>query len=187
VSDGDALLKAILANRDDDTPRLVYADWLTENGQEARAEFIRVQVELMRWLKENSESPNRDPDIYGAREGISRMKQLWNLRAYPPAPKGFIACLATDYFGYLPSHRVAVYRRGFPHQIYCPTEDWLECADVVFGQYPIQKVNLTTHIPLGNLFDLCRKAGLGEYPGNRISFHEEILGGIWKGIKFTLP
>jgi uncharacterized protein (TIGR02996 family) len=41
-------LDDICANIDDDTPRLVYADWLDENGQEARAEFIRVQIERMR-------------------------------------------------------------------------------------------------------------------------------------------
>ncbi len=38
----------IAANIDDDTPRLVYADWLVENGREERAEFIRVQVERAR-------------------------------------------------------------------------------------------------------------------------------------------
>jgi uncharacterized protein (TIGR02996 family) len=38
-------LDDIVTNIDDDTPRLVYADWLTENGQDERAEFIRVQVE----------------------------------------------------------------------------------------------------------------------------------------------
>jgi uncharacterized protein (TIGR02996 family) len=41
-------LNDIVANIDDDTPRLVYADWLVENGQDDRAEFIRVQVELAR-------------------------------------------------------------------------------------------------------------------------------------------
>jgi uncharacterized protein (TIGR02996 family) len=41
-------LDDIVANIDDDTPRLVYADWLTENGQDDRAEFIRVQVERAR-------------------------------------------------------------------------------------------------------------------------------------------
>jgi uncharacterized protein (TIGR02996 family) len=40
-----ALWSAIRANPDDDTPRLVYADWLQEHGDEARAEFIRVQIE----------------------------------------------------------------------------------------------------------------------------------------------
>jgi uncharacterized protein (TIGR02996 family) len=41
-------LADIVANIDDDTPRLVYADWLSENGQDDRAEFIRVQVERAR-------------------------------------------------------------------------------------------------------------------------------------------
>jgi uncharacterized protein (TIGR02996 family) len=41
-------LDDIVANIDDDTPRLVYADWLVENGQDDRAEFIRVQVERAR-------------------------------------------------------------------------------------------------------------------------------------------
>lgn len=43
---GAALLKAIIANPDEDTPRLVYADYLQENGDDERAEFIRVQVAL---------------------------------------------------------------------------------------------------------------------------------------------
>lgn len=33
MSDGDALLRAILLRPDDDAARLVYADWLDENGQ----------------------------------------------------------------------------------------------------------------------------------------------------------
>jgi uncharacterized protein (TIGR02996 family) len=41
-----ALLSAILANPDDDLPRLVFADWLEENGttdaDTARVEFIRL-------------------------------------------------------------------------------------------------------------------------------------------------
>ncbi|MBN9119669.1 MAG: TIGR02996 domain-containing protein [Planctomycetes bacterium] len=41
-----ALLRAIRDMPDEDTPRLVYADYLDEEGQSARAEFIRVQVEL---------------------------------------------------------------------------------------------------------------------------------------------
>src|SRR6266404_2871334 len=41
-------LDDIVANIDDDTPRLVYADWLIENGQDERGEFIRVQVERAR-------------------------------------------------------------------------------------------------------------------------------------------
>jgi uncharacterized protein (TIGR02996 family) len=40
-----ALFKAILEEPWDDTHRLVYADWLEENGQAERGQFIRAQVE----------------------------------------------------------------------------------------------------------------------------------------------
>ncbi|MBY0458487.1 MAG: TIGR02996 domain-containing protein, partial [Gemmataceae bacterium] len=43
-----AFLNEIVANIDEDTPRLVYADWLQEQGRDERAEFIRVQVERAR-------------------------------------------------------------------------------------------------------------------------------------------
>jgi uncharacterized protein (TIGR02996 family) len=40
------LLKDIIENPDDDTPRLRYADWLEGHGQPERADLIRVQVAL---------------------------------------------------------------------------------------------------------------------------------------------
>jgi uncharacterized protein (TIGR02996 family) len=46
TNDGDSLLAAILDDPESDDLRLVYADWLEENGEAERAEFIRVQVEL---------------------------------------------------------------------------------------------------------------------------------------------
>lgn len=39
-------LKAILRIPDDDTARLIFADWLADHGEADRGEFIRVQVEL---------------------------------------------------------------------------------------------------------------------------------------------
>src|SRR5262245_13175122 len=44
----EALLQAVCDNPTDDAPRLVYADWLEENGDSERAEFIRLQIELAR-------------------------------------------------------------------------------------------------------------------------------------------
>src|SRR5690242_12658735 len=58
MSDEKALLSAIWAHPHEDTPRLVYADWLQEHGQPERAEFIRVQIELAR-LGEWDESPRK--------------------------------------------------------------------------------------------------------------------------------
>jgi uncharacterized protein (TIGR02996 family) len=43
-----ALLRAIVAEPDEDTPRLVYADWLEESGDTEQAQFIRGSVELAR-------------------------------------------------------------------------------------------------------------------------------------------
>jgi uncharacterized protein (TIGR02996 family) len=44
----DAFLDDIAARPDDDTPRLIYADWLDDHGDADWAEFIRVQCRLAR-------------------------------------------------------------------------------------------------------------------------------------------
>jgi uncharacterized protein (TIGR02996 family) len=43
-----ALLDAVKENPEDDAPRLTLADWLAEHGEPARADFVRLQVELAR-------------------------------------------------------------------------------------------------------------------------------------------
>ena len=44
----EPFLRAICEAPDDDAPRLVFADWLDENGDTERAEFIRQHVQLAR-------------------------------------------------------------------------------------------------------------------------------------------
>lgn len=56
----EAFLRAIFDTPADDTARLVYADYLQENGQEKRAQLIRVQLELSR-LPPAGE-PSGDPE-----------------------------------------------------------------------------------------------------------------------------
>src|ERR1700732_3169589 len=48
MSDEAALLAAIRENPAEDTPRLVYADWLQEHDGGDRATFIRLQCEAAR-------------------------------------------------------------------------------------------------------------------------------------------
>ena len=51
TTEGDALRQAVFDAPWDDATRLVYADWLSEHGDEeqrAHAEFIRVQT----WLEQ---------------------------------------------------------------------------------------------------------------------------------------
>jgi uncharacterized protein (TIGR02996 family) len=61
--DAEALLAAVCADPDDDTPRLVYADWLEEHGDErwrARAAFIREQVRVAAGLPMPDEPKGRE-------------------------------------------------------------------------------------------------------------------------------
>src|SRR5436309_8343756 len=51
-----AFLDAIKENPDDDTPRLILADWLMENGDEVRGEFLQLQCRLAPLAEDD---PNR--------------------------------------------------------------------------------------------------------------------------------
>jgi uncharacterized protein (TIGR02996 family) len=44
----EAFIKAILEDQGDDTPLLVYADWLDERGDIVRAEYLRL-LQQVRW------------------------------------------------------------------------------------------------------------------------------------------
>jgi len=46
-TDEGALLAAMTAAPTDDAPRLVYADWLQERGEETKAEYLRTVVRLI--------------------------------------------------------------------------------------------------------------------------------------------
>jgi uncharacterized protein (TIGR02996 family) len=69
MSDGSLLLEAIRRRPDDDLVRLVYADWLDENGDPARAEFIRAQIEAERqpaWSAEHKRAAARADELLAA-------------------------------------------------------------------------------------------------------------------------
>jgi uncharacterized protein (TIGR02996 family) len=54
---GEMLLRAIIEDPDADDLRLIYADWLHDHGDAARAEFIRVQVRLAKMDADDPERP----------------------------------------------------------------------------------------------------------------------------------
>ncbi|HEX3147199.1 MAG TPA: TIGR02996 domain-containing protein [Gemmataceae bacterium] len=52
-----AFVATIIESPDDDAPRLIYADWLDEQGEADRAEFIRLQVREARMTADDPELP----------------------------------------------------------------------------------------------------------------------------------
>jgi uncharacterized protein (TIGR02996 family) len=53
VPEHPGFLQDIIEHPDDDTPRLIYADWLDEHGQAERATFIRTQCAFVRFLRDD--------------------------------------------------------------------------------------------------------------------------------------
>lgn len=117
MSDHAALLAAITAHPDDDTPRLIYADWLDEHlpdaqpspaaGPSARADFIRVQCRL-------AQRPYDDPEYPAL---LEREEEL--ARWLTTHESGSAAHKLPDDLnwarGYSPGDS-PTYRRGFPDE-----------------------------------------------------------------------
>ena len=80
-----ALLRAIAAQPDDDTARLVYADYLDETGEavaSARAEFVRLQVRSVR-------TSHHDPEWVVARRRMDQLLLQWDGLWNKDVPPGF--------------------------------------------------------------------------------------------------
>lgn len=84
MSEEAAFLRAIHADPDDDTPRLVFADWLQETGDRADAEWaelIRLQVRLARGA-----GAEREQLVARDRELELLVRARWPLRAESVSP-----------------------------------------------------------------------------------------------------
>jgi uncharacterized protein (TIGR02996 family) len=79
TSDGDILFRVICENPQEDTPRLAYADWLEENGQAERAEFIRLQCEAWNLTPQYS-------SIHEARTRASELLKRYGDKWYRELP-----------------------------------------------------------------------------------------------------
>ena len=86
-----ALLRRILENPADDAPRLILSDWLEENGQDERADFIRVQCELGRHIEKTkadreSGQHHNGPDGY-MKNLENKLDLIWEYLHREIAPK----------------------------------------------------------------------------------------------------
>jgi uncharacterized protein (TIGR02996 family) len=113
------LLQAIRAMPEDDAPRLIYADWLEENHQPERAEFIRVQCRLATTGPYDPERPHLQ-----WRQGqllTEPHKKAWGeLPVKPVKQKAF--------------------HRGFVEDVTLHAALFLEGADQLFSRIPLRMV-----------------------------------------------
>jgi uncharacterized protein (TIGR02996 family) len=127
TSDGDILFRVICENPQEDTPRLAYADWLEENGQAERAEFIRLQCEA--W--------NLTPQCSSIHEARTRASEL--LKRY-----------GDKWYRELPSvpgvEWSSLFVRGFVDMVWVTTSKYAKTSlPAAFAAAPIRYVQTRDH------------------------------------------
>ncbi len=128
MTDGESLLAAIIDDPAADDRRLVYADWLEENGQDERAEFIRAQIERERLSQMSGDEPGYDP------------RRVWD------------AIEAEGKYDYergvwCPFGSGATWRRGFIASVRCTWDAWQQHGRAVALAHPLERVELTDREP----------------------------------------
>jgi uncharacterized protein (TIGR02996 family) len=132
----EAFLADIREHPEDDTPRLVYADWLEDSGQADRATFIRVQIDRDR----------RGDDGLPARALRRQAEELlrlhWDEWVRPLATvigdepgEGWLR-------GDFHPESISRFRRGFVSLVEMRAGRFVRCAADLFRLAPIQHLRL---------------------------------------------
>jgi uncharacterized protein (TIGR02996 family) len=141
--DEAALYRAILDSPLEDGPRLVYADWLQENGDPQRAEFIRTQVAT-------DGRPGEDLllERFLTRRGARRsMRRIDMLR--PDLPPDFI-------------WQSPSFRRGLPAAVHteCPRA-FVGAGEQLFAAVPVEALEVHWYLRQRGAADLFDSPHLG--------------------------
>jgi uncharacterized protein (TIGR02996 family) len=138
--DWPAFLSAIVAEPADDTPRLVAADFLEENGDAERAAFIRAQIALAR-LEASGLGKSLEADELRKKERaflgqLSEYPLFWGAEDCP------------ELVQMPPTLRVEgaqrlTWCRGFVEAVRCPAAEWLRHGVAVRLRNPVRRVTLT--------------------------------------------
>lgn len=164
VTDRESLLRSILESPQDDTPRLIYADWLEENGEAERAEFVRVQVELAR-LERNEihfadcdacalapDTDQRARHAHDCPHAMSR-RRYREIGTSLDLTNEFARQIGFD-FGERSGEAAAAagWRwervRGFIASLACSWSDWLAHEAAILREHPVERVRLTDLRPV---------------------------------------
>ena len=121
LDEESAFLRTICEHPGDDVPRLVFADWLQENGGEDRAEYIRVQIELTRL----PEGDSRPPALRGRQYELENLHREEWVRPLPEWAR-----------------KRAVFERGFVSVVEGRANDWLRDGPAILELTPLRGVSL---------------------------------------------
>lgn len=137
------LLQDVLDNPMDDGPRLIYADYCEDSGDEERAEFIRLEVSIY-----SAETETTLEDIVRSEEILKKNEEKWRQE-----------CLLLEMKDIDDSRQFAdrewsvnvEYERGFVKQVSLASVLFTdEYVPDLFSLYPIEKVILSDKFPIWN-------------------------------------
>lgn len=177
----DYFIRAILEAPDDDAPRLIYADWLDENGQGERAEFIRLQIQLANmkpWCPANPEKVGREcPCTWHTLKRRERdaLKACWTSDFRDLFSPAEVYGIEVSTCRMRWKGIDAIPTRGFISAITCTADYWLSHADTITAQHPVEDVEMTTW---------PESRGPNRPP---LDHWEGYFAREWPRIKFTLP
>ena len=208
MTDRHAMLTAIRENPSDDTPRLVYADWLEEHGEPERAELVRVGCELRGLV-----NFGQDASVMVRHFTEPRKSELTHAVALQGRERELAAANAADWlpsgFGYLIStgsatkqDQFVIINSGISVDVLCPWELWREHGDLIWERELPWKVRLTTEptLTVGGNIEYVGQTGKAKHyrVANRIAavprrvalsrldYIPRILTARWPGITFKL-
>jgi uncharacterized protein (TIGR02996 family) len=178
LTDADHLLRAILENPDEDTPRLMYADEIELSDPE-RAEFIRVQCEIARrshlCFDTFRDLRHRESELLADDYPDSKLGSLLPM----PRP-AWVGWESREYFGQIRWR----FERGFLDWIRLPASAWVEKHSLLLSRHPIRKVEICDWPTEQHILDARMPGETGASTYFRVT--GEFLGG-WESINFTFP
>lgn len=202
-------LAAIIAQPKCDATRLIFADWLEENGEPERAEFIRVQCELAKrecvdvWCEKiyREKCPIGTPCEYAKEcDGLRRRERELLDRADEgdELPHRIRWLVAENPSYTLEGALSPRWSRGFVSEVTCRWSDWQAHHEQIRATQPVTTVRLTTWPQTcgdasGNMYllDIGHRTAVVKsndvQPPTWEGLAEMLVKATWPGIDFVLP
>lgn len=151
-----AFIDAIKRSPGDDTPRLVYADYLDEIGDSERAEFIRAQIEEAAIPFEKCDCIYPGCSVWDNRV----VQHDHKCRGYDLVQRQIALISGENYYRWrgipkaIDTNDVdARFRRGFIHLIVSPLALLLEHGPAICADNPVTSVRVTDREPMNGNHD----------------------------------